>query len=157
MKRCPKDDFTLAPQDYDGVEIDICPHCGGAWLDDGELEAIQAAPGLDGKSPTPAMFAPAPLSAALPEATYNCVTCSSQLVKRDYGFGSGVQIDNCPKGHGMWLDASELQKLELFYEGEQSHANAREAEILAALKKDGKGGFLKGLMRFIARNLNAAI
>lgn len=25
-----------------GVEIDVCTHCGGVWLDRGELEAIQA-------------------------------------------------------------------------------------------------------------------
>ena len=41
MRRCPVDDFTLAPESYEGVEIDRCPHCRGVWLDAGELEAVQ--------------------------------------------------------------------------------------------------------------------
>lgn len=30
-----------------GVEIDVCPHCKGVWLDRGELEKL-----LDGRSPS---------------------------------------------------------------------------------------------------------
>ncbi|MEM7246718.1 MAG: zf-TFIIB domain-containing protein [Acidobacteriota bacterium] len=37
--------FPLAPRGIrhvDDVEIDICTSCGGAWLDGGELQALQA-------------------------------------------------------------------------------------------------------------------
>jgi hypothetical protein len=39
--KCPKDGFDLVTETSHGVEIDTCPHCGGVWLDRGELEAIE--------------------------------------------------------------------------------------------------------------------
>ena len=37
---CPADRSQLAATRYRGVEIDICRHCQGIWLDAGELERI---------------------------------------------------------------------------------------------------------------------
>lgn len=38
--RCPKDGMELVEVDFRGVKIDQCSHCGGIWLDAGELEAV---------------------------------------------------------------------------------------------------------------------
>lgn len=38
--KCPKDGYDLASQGLHGVTVDICPHCGGMWLDAGELDVI---------------------------------------------------------------------------------------------------------------------
>ena len=38
--KCPKDGYDLASSEYHGVLIETCPHCGGMWLDAGELEAL---------------------------------------------------------------------------------------------------------------------
>jgi uncharacterized protein len=38
--KCPKDGYDLASSEYHGVQIETCPHCGGIWLDAGELEVI---------------------------------------------------------------------------------------------------------------------
>jgi uncharacterized protein len=38
--KCPKDGYALASSEYHGVQIETCPHCGGMWLDAGELEAV---------------------------------------------------------------------------------------------------------------------
>jgi uncharacterized protein len=38
--KCPKDGFDLATQSHHGVQVDVCPHCGGLWLDAGELEEL---------------------------------------------------------------------------------------------------------------------
>lgn len=37
---CPRCGKALEPQERDHVAIDVCPGCGGVWLDPGELEAI---------------------------------------------------------------------------------------------------------------------
>jgi hypothetical protein len=37
---CPKCDGKLEGIVFDGVEIDVCNACGGAWLDAGELEQL---------------------------------------------------------------------------------------------------------------------
>jgi uncharacterized protein len=38
--KCPKDGYDLVSSEYHGVTIETCPHCGGMWLDAGELEAV---------------------------------------------------------------------------------------------------------------------
>ena len=38
--KCPKDGYDLTSSEYHGVQIEMCPHCGGMWLDAGELEAV---------------------------------------------------------------------------------------------------------------------
>ena len=38
--KCPKDGYDLTSSDYHGVQIETCPHCGGMWLDAGELDAV---------------------------------------------------------------------------------------------------------------------
>ena len=38
--KCPKDGHDLASSEYHGVQIETCPHCGGMWLDAGELHAV---------------------------------------------------------------------------------------------------------------------
>lgn len=38
---CPRCDAReLRPRAVSGIEIDVCPHCRGTWLDPGELEAL---------------------------------------------------------------------------------------------------------------------
>jgi uncharacterized protein len=38
--KCPKDGYDLTSSTYHGVQIERCPHCGGMWLDAGEIEAV---------------------------------------------------------------------------------------------------------------------
>ena len=38
--KCPKDGYDLDSGEFHGVQIETCPHCGGMWLDAGELEVI---------------------------------------------------------------------------------------------------------------------
>jgi uncharacterized protein len=38
--KCPKDGYDLKSEEFHGVQIETCPHCGGMWLDAGELEVI---------------------------------------------------------------------------------------------------------------------
>jgi hypothetical protein len=37
---CPKCGFNLDTISFRGVQIDRCFHCGGTWLDEGELEQL---------------------------------------------------------------------------------------------------------------------
>ena len=38
--KCPKDGYDLASSEYHGVQIETCGHCGGMWLDAGEVDLI---------------------------------------------------------------------------------------------------------------------
>ena len=37
---CPKRCTTMMLMQIKGIEIDVCPHCDGIWLDSGELEKM---------------------------------------------------------------------------------------------------------------------
>ena len=48
----PEQVNDLAATVHHGVSIDVCPHCGGMWLDAGELEQLAShedRPGLLGR------------------------------------------------------------------------------------------------------------
>jgi len=138
MRTCPVDGFTLAVETYEDVEIDRCPHCKGVWLDAGELDAVQVNQENDfrgvPRSTADSMTAAIGMAKAKSEAIYNCVTCESELVKREYIPSSQIMIDNCAKGHGMWLDAGELSRLQMFYESENDGG-----DFFASLDKGAKG------------------
>ncbi|MBV9958150.1 MAG: zf-TFIIB domain-containing protein [Acidobacteria bacterium] len=38
--RCPRDKGALVEVTFEGIKIDLCETCGGAWLDTGELEGL---------------------------------------------------------------------------------------------------------------------
>ena len=40
LMKCPKDGYDLATRELHGVQIDVCAHCGGLWLDKGELGLV---------------------------------------------------------------------------------------------------------------------
>lgn len=147
MRRCPVDDFTLAPESYEGVEIDRCPHCRGVWLDAGELEAVQDNQDSDFRdvpeSKLDTVSGAIGMAKAASEDTYNCVVCDSDLIKKEYAPSSQIMIDNCPKGHGMWLDAGELSRLQMFYEDQTDMA-----DIFAEFdeQKAGLGAKLKSFL-----------
>ena len=39
--RCPRDGGKLEEREHHGMKIDVCPECGGTWLDKGELEILE--------------------------------------------------------------------------------------------------------------------
>jgi Zn-finger nucleic acid-binding protein len=104
---CPVCREALVAFELDGVEIDHCVACRGTWLDAGELEQIAELAGV------PA----GPLTAALrsPEAgaggKRRCPRCGRRMRASRVGSSPGTEIDRCPLGHGLWLDAGELRTL----------------------------------------------
>jgi Zn-finger nucleic acid-binding protein len=96
-----------------GVVIDICdPGCAGIWLDAGDMSA-----GLDvtddlqqaviTPTRTPELFRPA-----------DCPICQETMQRYRWNYTSPVVLDQCPEGHGTWIDAGEVQAMEEFEERE---------------------------------------
>ncbi len=82
-------------KDLKNVEIDVCPGCGGTWLDGGELKELT---GFD-------------IGAGRLLSCYKCeVVMQTKMVR-------GVEIDICPDCSSIWLDGGELKQLaDLDYE-----------------------------------------
>ena len=101
---CPACKEPLVVFELDGVEIDRCLKCGGTWLDDGEIDQLtRLAGGL-----------PDPLGAAIAAAgdgrpgNRRCVRCSATMRLVTV---QTVELDRCPRGHGLWFDKNEMESL----------------------------------------------
>src|SRR5262252_3084224 len=81
------------------VEVDLCPSCGGLWLDAGELEKIGQGSSNDVERLRHAlvgsMFPDPPA-----ETTTPCPACEGKLKEMRL---AGVTIDFCGKCNGLFL------------------------------------------------------
>ena len=116
---CPKCNVPLETIVYEDVEIDKCNQCKGSWLDDGEILKIAQT-----KKET---FDPKLIRETLgqgftgvpkeeQQTVVSCPKCQSAMKPVNYDYSSGIILDRCPQGHGLWLDGSELEKVQIFRE-----------------------------------------
>lgn len=96
---CPVCRKPIIVLEVDRVEVDHCVHCGGVWLDGGELELL-----LDGAANRDELLA-AMTPAEADEQSRLCPICGKQMQKVRCG---GEVVDRCSRGHGLWFDAGEL-------------------------------------------------
>jgi Zn-finger nucleic acid-binding protein len=119
--QCPVDGTELTETRYEGkILVDGCRTCRGMWLDHGELEqiletherhhadALARQEDYYGETVEVARQRQHPVEA--------CPHCGAEMERREYGANSGVLIDACIKGCGIWLDRHEIEALEVFYE-----------------------------------------
>ena len=92
----------------DIVEIDVCPSCGGIWLDNHELKKLDDNFFVDVEA-----VAFESVEATAEDAQLACPRCddSPALSKvKPAQFGE-VVVDTCPSCKGFWLDKGELDKM----------------------------------------------
>jgi len=129
---CPRDGGALTAQRYEAsIQVDACGRCGGVWLDDGELEAIQASTERDYTRELERMDE---LAGEVPKhgTAAKCPKCGSEMAAREYAHCSRIVIDVCPEGHGVWLDGGELKALEVFFEANKQRANSEDDALWVA-------------------------
>ena len=113
--RCPRCDAELvlrdAPRQGHYTE---CTGCGGIWLDSESFERVIAAKDVSARAGFLPPYAggkePAPSHASIQYVP--CPVCGHLMNRKNFG-GSGIIIDWC-KGHGLWFDALELEKVVAF-------------------------------------------
>ena len=129
---CPECSEAMVVFELDGVEIDRCLKCAGTWLDAGEIDQLAR---LRGDAPDRLTASIAKADAG-EKGVRRCVRCSAKMrvVKLD-----AVEIDRCPRGHGLWFDRNEMESLLSAFQGGDGGAMAR---FLGELHpgKDKKGG-----------------
>ena len=108
-----------------GINIDICEHCGGMYFDNRELQKAQD----DEKSVNTLIesiggekdFAPVDV-----DAPRVCPACGTNMVKM--GGSIGIEYDACNVCGGKFLDNGELKKMhEFVLKGEDKFDKALEA------------------------------
>jgi Zn-finger nucleic acid-binding protein len=90
----------------DDVEVDLCPRCGGLWLDHGETERIARKMPAD-IDKLKRLLAARPGPPPIPtELTAHCPACTGGL--RELPLGS-IHVDYCTRCMGVFLDRGELE------------------------------------------------
>jgi Zn-finger nucleic acid-binding protein len=95
------------------VTVDVCAAgCGGFWVDNTDVESgIDVSDDLLSLQITPTLT---------PDLTQPvaCPTCEQPMIRYRWNYTSPVTLDQCPDGHGTWIDAGEVQAMEEFEESE---------------------------------------
>jgi Zn-finger nucleic acid-binding protein len=104
---CPTCKSAMITLELEDVEIDHCVHCGGIWLDTGELELLMNDPAkaqhlLDSfRKDSPAT-----------EQPRRCPICRRKMAKIVVGSSQPpLVIDKCQRMDGLWFDKGELQDI----------------------------------------------
>jgi len=95
---CPVCKKSMIVLEYEGIEIDYCPSCGGCWLDQGELELILE---TSGKIFDLSVFKTSP------KGSRRCPRCHKKM-RADLFPHTQTEVDICPHDGGIWLDRGEL-------------------------------------------------
>jgi Zn-finger nucleic acid-binding protein len=105
-RTCVKCTSVLDKSMVGDIEVDLCPSCGGLWLDRGELEKI-------GESSQEDLFelrqslAGSTTPEAPSETSTHCPACDGTLKELKLGM---INIDFCGKCEGLFLDKGELDQ-----------------------------------------------
>jgi Zn-finger nucleic acid-binding protein len=123
----------MSPVKVGSVTLDECTGCGGLWVDPASFERICAereeqAFVLQASFPAPET----PPASRPPQRYWPCPECRRLMNRQNFAHVSGVIVDVC-KGHGVWFDQGELQRIvEFIRRGGMERARAREMEDLEA-------------------------
>jgi Zn-finger nucleic acid-binding protein len=83
----------------EGVEIDTCLDCNSFWFDAGELRVLTHWP------------EDVPAEAYDHAASrYRCPVCRAEMQQCRFLSPYDLMVDECPEGHGVYLEAGELDK-----------------------------------------------
>jgi len=124
--KCPVDNTELQEIEYErATMVDQCNTCNGMWLDQWELQAIQANKGKNygaELAKMPDLVNASHLNALNKNRDLlDCPKCKDagnqvKMDRREHGFCSQIMIDVCHDCQGIWLDKGEVQALEVFFE-----------------------------------------
>jgi uncharacterized protein len=119
--KCPNCSHGLRPAQYEGINIESCDSCGGQWLDAlelGDITNIREKRFSEEERRAIAAATPS-TSVHLGDADRDlvCPKCSATTDAVNYGGTSGIIIDRCTGCGGFWMDAGELDKVQLLVEG----------------------------------------
>jgi Zn-finger nucleic acid-binding protein len=107
--KCPACKNPLREKGASGMTVDICyGGCGGIWFDPSELERVDAR----GAATLHTIWQAPPGKPAKLTESRLCPRCANQaLERRWFSDLKRVEIDQCPKCGGVWLDAGEFTRI----------------------------------------------
>ncbi len=130
--QCPAcEEAQMLVLEFELVEVDYCPRCGGVWLDSGELELVgEKAGALRGE-----LLGALEAEEGSPPAggRRRCPVCGKGLREVEADAEPPIVVDRCPRRHGLWFDRGELGAV-------VRAAGAQEDNVLARFFAELGGG-----------------
>ncbi|MFH0953919.1 MAG: zf-TFIIB domain-containing protein [Verrucomicrobiota bacterium] len=118
MKRCPSCGAGLGREDYEGVEVFRCPDCRGVLLPRYRLDLIRH---RRHRSPEDLKAQAVAEFRSDTKREVRCPRCGALMAKRPFASRyMPLSIDVCRACDYVWLDAGELELLQLLYEASAS-------------------------------------
>ena len=131
---CPRDATELNVERRFGVQVDRCPTCRGFWLDQGELDEVEASTGAsDAERRATITYAEHP-------SRLKCPVCSKSMTAFNYR-AYNLELEKFGNEHGFWLDAGEGGRVRDIIE-----ERVRDLDRSASAEASWQG-FLRGLRR----------
>jgi len=142
---CPKCWVTMKQEEVEvlgpNIIIDICPECGGIWLDHGELKKLLKNRKLSDY-----------LTKHIGTQSKSKLVCARCGWLMDIEPAEDVEVDVCLKCGGVWLDYGELEKLKAISKaGFKADELAKAEERWEELAQKDRESVLLGLFRRLSR------
>jgi len=127
--KCPRDESELVEKTIAGVTIDVCQSCGGIWFDNFEVKSFDEEHETAGDE----------LLLLIEQFRTTDVDLTKQLTsprhsdivmqRRFWSPAKQIEIDQCPKSGGLWLDGGELAQLRALFATEEERQAACKALV----------------------------
>jgi len=109
MRICPRCTKVLVEKTIVAVTLEGCPGCGGAWFDQGELDAIAK------REPSALITVDQAFTNTLTRPPYDrslrCPVCLDTLQTFEFEHFPGTKLDGCKQCRGIWVDDGELTQI----------------------------------------------
>ena len=138
-RKCPCCGVDLNQDSYEGIRIDSCAACGGAWLETGELDVILKVreKRFSEEQRAAAETSKRPLAESLQAPRSLCPICREPMERLPYGYDSDIAIDRC--AHGVWLDQGELERIQAYVERSEELKASDRTRFTSALRSASLG------------------
>lgn len=118
--RCVNGCGFLTPNQYEGVDVNVCQQCKGVWLSFKNLNQIVNTESRAWTEQQRAEILQQIGKAGVPQEELDrhldCPECGELMPATNYQYSSGIIINKCKHNHGVWLDSGELNKIQIYKE-----------------------------------------
>jgi Zn-finger nucleic acid-binding protein len=118
---CPVCKKSMIEEDFGGVKVNVCRDgCKGMWFDWGQLAKLDKSNEGLGDALQEALHFPRINDEN--RGQINCPKCGLLMHRHPYIYNKGVNVDECYKCGGFFLDSGELTEIRLHHMSEQEEA-----------------------------------
>ncbi len=107
----------------------MCGECGGYWVGQVALKAIANRREMRFADAVKERFLQVALENDSTEPLL-CMGCGKYMKKERFKDWDDILIDVCPSCEGIWLDAGEIEKIQIYWEYFQDHPEQSNMELI---------------------------